>query len=260
MEENIRETKAILAANKAAEAGADGEGPAVLGGSDNKSMDDLPAFMLLEECWNSVQLARTEIMNYKDGSPGQDGGGRGKRSSGGSRGRTFAPAKMVASPSSRVSPKLSPSSVSTSTKDRSANKRRIDPRFTTLTDPVEERLEYSPWHNRTQGGYAGMREDATAIAIKEEFDERVERWKNEMPVEERTAQDRGKFCDYLTQHFLANRLDPLPSSDLIKSIRKEVASTIEKIDEIHVHAYMPKSDLSMKGGDGTTLLMGHMST
>lgn len=241
MEESVRETKSILAAEKEAEHSTE---KAMKNSNAATNLDDLPAFMLLEDCWNTVQLARTTLLNEKKEKSYEIKGHQ----------------KNAKTDDSTVSTSLKFSDTHMSpsnTRDfgisqhrEHSGKRRPNPKYTTLAFEEEERLSYSPWHNRVEGGYSGMKDDARAMAIKEEFDDRVARWKNEMPVEERSAQDRGRFCDYLTQHFLANRLDPLPTSELIKSIRTEVAATIERIDEVHVLNLMPKSELAKSAGTG----------
>jgi hypothetical protein len=176
--------------------------------------DDLPAFMLLEDCWNSVQLARDTIDKINNKSPDDK-----KKKKNGTIGSSII--KKV-SPLDKYKPK----------------KRSTSSNFRRATAEDEERLEYSPWNNRTSGGYIGMREDAKAMAIKEEFDMKVRNWKNEKSVEDRDAKERGQFADYMTQMFLAQKLDPLPRTDLIRKIRKEVYDEIEKIDD--AYGFMPK--------------------
>ena len=166
--------------------------------------DELPAFMLLEDCWNSVQLARDTMDKINGSSP--DDKKKSKKSS----------------PLDKYKPK----------------KRSPRSKFLRATEDSEERLVYSPWDNRTSGGYSGMQEDAKAMAIKEEFDNKVYSWKNEKSIDDRDAKERGQFADYMTQMFLSNKLDEMPGTDLIRSIRREVAIEIEKIDD-HF-GYMPQ--------------------
>jgi hypothetical protein len=177
------------------------------GGED----EEVPAFMILEECWNSVQLARTTMDQIHNKSPRSDPAEESGK-------------KKRVSPLDKYKPK----------------RRSPNSNFARATSDGEERLEYSPWHNRTSGGYSGMKEDAKAMAIKEEFEMKVRSWKDEKPMEEREPADRGKFADYMTQTFLSNKLDEMLGTDLIRSIRREIALTIERIDD--PFGYMPKEE------------------
>ena len=208
-EEGVKATMAALKDLEERKENGDDEMADGGGGWGGLEEEQLPAFMLLEECWNSVQLARTTIDQIHK-SPDEEGKRKVK--------------KKKKSPLDKYKPK----------------RRSPNSNFARATSEGEERLEYSPWHNRTAGGYNGMKEDAKAMAIKEEFDMKVRSWKNEKPMEERDAAERGKFADYMTHLFLSNKLDEMPGTDLIRSIRREVALTIERIDD-HF-GYMPKED------------------
>ena len=161
---------------------------------EREDPDEAPAFLLLESCWNKIGRARTQSKKLRF--------------------------------EKSILPKPRPGLV------------------------TEERLEYSANLNHDYDGEITMKgeynndsfffkdvsmestikDEAKATAIFEDFKNDVDRWKLKFPPGTSTSDERNRYASYLSEHFLASRLDPLAGTTEVRRIRREIAKRIQLIE------------------------------
>jgi len=73
------------------------------------------------------------------------------------------------------------------------------------------------------------KEDAKAGQAFIDFRNDIEKWWNDNQLKRNDNDSRGKLADYLTDQYLAKRLDPLPPSKTVSGLRKNMSQIIEEI-------------------------------
>ena len=161
---------------------------------EREDPEEAPSFLLLESCWNKIDRARTQSRKLRYD-------------------KTILP----------------------------------NPRADVT---LEDRLEYSTNIDHDYDGEVAMKgeynndsfffkdvsiestikDEAKATAIFEDFKNDVDRWKLKYPPGTSTSDERTRYASYLSEHFLASRLDPLAGTTEVRRIRREIAKRIQLIE------------------------------
>ena len=161
---------------------------------EQEEPEEAPAFLLLESCWNKIDKARTQSRKLR----------------------------YDTIHTARSNYDLRP-------EERYEYSSNTDHDYDGISTTTGE-YNNDTFYFKDVSMESTIKDEAKATAIFQDFNNDVDKWKLKYPTGTSTREEQSRYASYLSEHYLASRLDPLAGTTEVRRIRREIAKRIQLIE------------------------------